>query len=79
VPGEVGPLLSALLGAGYHAGLPLSAWYPDLADCISVAVTEKRTREEIDGLVAVCRQLESRRDGSRTDKHQRGVLGTAAR
>ncbi len=32
------------------AGVPLAAWYPDLDDCFLVAVTEKRTREEIDQL-----------------------------
>ncbi len=51
VPGDVPALLSGLLQAGYHAGLPLGRWYPALADCVSVAVTEKRTRAEIDGLV----------------------------
>ncbi|MFO0892108.1 MAG: aminomethyl-transferring glycine dehydrogenase subunit GcvPA [Isosphaeraceae bacterium] len=35
---------------GYHGGIALGRWYPDLADAILVAVTEKRTREEIDGL-----------------------------
>ncbi|MGP0062899.1 MAG: aminomethyl-transferring glycine dehydrogenase subunit GcvPA [Isosphaeraceae bacterium] len=35
---------------GYHGGIDLGRWYPDLADCILVAVTEKRTKEEIDGL-----------------------------
>jgi glycine dehydrogenase subunit 1 len=44
-------LLGRLLQGGYHAGLHLGRWYPALADCFSVAVTEKRTREEIDGLV----------------------------
>ncbi len=34
--------------AGIMAGLPLGRWYPELADCLLVAVTEKRTREEID-------------------------------
>ncbi|MBL8799815.1 MAG: aminomethyl-transferring glycine dehydrogenase subunit GcvPA [Planctomycetia bacterium] len=43
-------LLSQLLGKGYHAGLPLGRWYPELADCFTVAVTEKRTRAEMDGL-----------------------------
>jgi glycine dehydrogenase subunit 1 len=43
-------LLSKLLVAGYHAGLPLGRWYPSLASCVSLAVTEKRTRAEIDGL-----------------------------
>jgi glycine dehydrogenase subunit 1 len=37
---------------GYHGGIALGHWYPDLADGILVAVTEKRTKEEIDGLAA---------------------------
>ncbi len=48
VPG----LLARLLDRGYHAGLHLGRWYPELAACLSVAVTEKRTRDEIDGLVS---------------------------
>ncbi len=35
---------------GYHGGIDLGRWYPDLADCILIAVTEKRTKDEIDGL-----------------------------
>jgi glycine dehydrogenase subunit 1 len=49
---KVGPLLVQLREAGYHAGLPLGRWYPGLADSFSVAVTEKRTKAEIDGLAA---------------------------
>jgi glycine dehydrogenase subunit 1 len=45
-------LLSRLLRAGFHGGLPLGQWYPALADCVGIAVTEKRTKEEIDGLAA---------------------------
>jgi hypothetical protein len=41
-----------LLDKGYHAGLHLGRWYPNLDRCFSVAVTEKRTRAEIDGLVS---------------------------
>jgi glycine dehydrogenase subunit 1 len=51
VPGDAKALLANLRTAGYHAGLPLGRWYPQLADCITVAVTEKRTKAEIDGLV----------------------------
>ena len=36
------------------AGVPLGQWYPQLADCLLVAVTEKRTKEEIERLAAVC-------------------------
>jgi glycine dehydrogenase subunit 1 len=35
---------------GYHGGIALARWYPDLPDAVLVAVTEKRTRAEIDGL-----------------------------
>jgi glycine dehydrogenase subunit 1 len=64
LPADVPALLSGLLEAGYHAGLPLGRWYPELAGCLAVAVTEKRTRAEIDGLVsALRRQLQA--DGGR--------------
>jgi glycine dehydrogenase subunit 1 len=48
-------LLHELLSDGYHAGLALGKWYPQLADCFSIAVTEKRTRAEIDGLAGAAR------------------------
>jgi glycine dehydrogenase subunit 1 len=35
------------------AGVPLGQWYPQLDDCMLVAVTEKRTREEIDRLATI--------------------------
>jgi glycine dehydrogenase subunit 1 len=41
---------------GYHGGIALGRWYPDLADCILIAVTEKRTKAEIDGLADAYRQ-----------------------
>ena len=37
--------------AGFLAGYPVGTEYPDLADCMLIAVTEKRTRAEIDRLV----------------------------
>jgi glycine dehydrogenase subunit 1 len=52
VPGSVPGLLERLLKAGYHAGLDLGRWYPGLKNCISIAVTEKRTKKELDGLAA---------------------------
>ncbi|WZO97764.1 aminomethyl-transferring glycine dehydrogenase subunit GcvPA [Isosphaeraceae bacterium EP7] len=45
-------VLAEVGNRGYHGGIALGRWYPDLADGILVAVTEKRTREEIDGLAA---------------------------
>jgi glycine dehydrogenase subunit 1 len=56
VPGDVPSLLRKLLQAGYHGGLPLGRWYPSLANCLSIAVTEKRTRVEMDGLVQAMRE-----------------------
>ena len=50
VPCNVPALLATLRTMGYHAGLPLGRWYPGLSDCLSVAVTEQRTKTEIDGL-----------------------------
>jgi glycine dehydrogenase subunit 1 len=37
--------------AGFHGGIALGRWFPELADGILIAVTEKRTKAEIDGLV----------------------------
>ncbi|HEY2584925.1 MAG TPA: aminomethyl-transferring glycine dehydrogenase subunit GcvPA [Tepidisphaeraceae bacterium] len=37
--------------AGILAGYPIGQDYPELADCLLIAVTEKRTRAEIDRLV----------------------------
>jgi glycine dehydrogenase subunit 1 len=48
-------VVEPLLARGYLVGPALGRWYPELADCVLVAVTERRTREEIDGLVAAVR------------------------
>jgi glycine dehydrogenase subunit 1 len=56
LPGKAADVLVGLREAGFLAGLPLGRWYPALADCVSVAVTEKRTKAEIDGLAAALRQ-----------------------
>jgi glycine dehydrogenase subunit 1 len=52
LPGGVPGMLSRLLQKGYHAGLHLGRWYPSLGNCLSLAVTEKRTKQELDGLAA---------------------------
>ncbi|NLY08293.1 MAG: aminomethyl-transferring glycine dehydrogenase subunit GcvPA [Tissierellia bacterium] len=41
--------------AGYFAGVPMGYFYDEMQDAVMYAVTEKRTREEIDGL---CELLE---------------------
>lgn len=45
---EVPRLLAAAAEQGIMAGVALGQWYPDRADCFLVAVTEQRTRSEID-------------------------------
>ncbi|NLX96800.1 MAG: aminomethyl-transferring glycine dehydrogenase subunit GcvPA [Rhodopirellula sp.] len=50
--GQVESLLEAARAAGFFAGVPLKNWYPELSDCVLVAVTEKRTKAQIDRLAA---------------------------
>ena len=56
IPANVERLLASLRDRGYHAGLPLGRWYSRLADSITVAVTEQRTKAEIDGLAGALRE-----------------------
>jgi glycine dehydrogenase subunit 1 len=60
VRGDVPRILAAVGRLGYHGGIALGRWYPALDDCILVAVTEKRTREEIDGLAAAYNEVMAR-------------------
>jgi glycine dehydrogenase subunit 1 len=39
------------------AGLPLGPYYPALQDCLLVAVTESRTKEEIDDYAAKLKEV----------------------
>lgn len=48
--GRVERLMDQAAAVGFFAGIPLARWYPDLADCFLVTVTEKRTKDEIEGL-----------------------------
>jgi glycine dehydrogenase subunit 1 len=57
--GRVEELMAETLDAGFLAGVPFGPWYPDLDDCFLVAVTEKRTKEEIDCLVRHLAGVES--------------------
>jgi glycine dehydrogenase subunit 1 len=61
--GHVEDLLADALEAGYFAGVPLGQWYPEFRDCFLVAVTEKRTKHEIDGL---CHELATNNAGLRS-------------
>lgn len=48
---DVARVLAHCRGKGILAGIALSRWYDEFADSFLVAVTEKRTRQEIDALV----------------------------
>jgi glycine dehydrogenase subunit 1 len=56
--GDLAGLLEDAAEAGILAGVPLGQWYPEYRDCLLIAVTEKRTRQEIDAL-AHCWQAAS--------------------
>ena len=45
-------MLAGAYADGFFAGVALGRWYPELDDCFLVAVTEKRTKQEIDRLSA---------------------------
>ncbi|HLB24939.1 MAG TPA: aminomethyl-transferring glycine dehydrogenase subunit GcvPA, partial [Nitrospirota bacterium] len=53
VKGGAGELNKRLLKKGIVGGLDLGDWYPGLGGNMLVAVTEKRTKEEIDALAEV--------------------------
>ena len=50
VPGDAADVVARLADRGYLAGPALGAVSPGLADCLLVAVTERRSPEEIEGL-----------------------------
>lgn len=55
--GDVDNLLAEAEARGYFAGIALGRWYPELSDCFLVCVTEKRSKEEIDGLLSVLHSI----------------------
>ncbi|MDI6600714.1 MAG: aminomethyl-transferring glycine dehydrogenase subunit GcvPA [Thermoanaerobacteraceae bacterium] len=46
------PVIDSLLKKKIIAGIDLSRFYPELKGCMMIAVTEKRTKQEMDELVA---------------------------
>lgn len=57
LPGDAEQFVAPMLERGFHAGVPLGKWYPDLRNCLLVAVTEKRTRSEIERYVEAWRAV----------------------
>ncbi|NOY74162.1 MAG: glycine dehydrogenase, partial [Kiritimatiellaeota bacterium] len=50
LPGDASEIVGAMIDKGFAAGFPLGRYYSDRKDQLLVAVTEKRTREEIKAL-----------------------------
>ncbi|TZE81175.1 aminomethyl-transferring glycine dehydrogenase subunit GcvPA [Calorimonas adulescens] len=50
--GDVSSVIDRLLEKKIIAGIDLSRFYPELKGCMMIAVTEKRTKQEMDELVA---------------------------
>ena len=48
LPRQAGQVIRRLIAKGITAGFPLARYYDAMDDCLLVAFTEKRTREEID-------------------------------
>ncbi|MEK6796430.1 MAG: aminomethyl-transferring glycine dehydrogenase subunit GcvPA [Spirochaetota bacterium] len=52
---DASALVGALMKKGIAAGIPLGMFYPDMKNDVLVAVTEKRSKEEIDDFVSAVR------------------------
>ena len=50
VPGDADEFRARLASRGYLVGPALGRWYSELSNCLLVAVTERRTQEDISGL-----------------------------
>jgi len=48
LPKPAAPVVAKLLASGIAAGVPLGEYYPGMDNCLTVTVTEKRSREEIE-------------------------------
>lgn len=59
--GDVAGMLDDAQHEGIFAGVPLGRWYPELDDCLLIAVTEKRSQQEIDVLAECLKAPAERR------------------
>lgn len=57
LPEEPAKVISAMADHGYLAGIPLPADYPEFPGGLLVAVTEKRTKRELDGYAAAMEEV----------------------
>ena len=52
-----GEILDRMLSQGFLAGYPTGRWLVGKGDCLTIAVTEKRTKEEMDRFVEAFSQI----------------------
>jgi len=57
LPIDPAEAVAAMAERGYLAGIPISANYPEMPGGLLVAVTEKRTRSEMDGYAAALEEV----------------------
>jgi glycine dehydrogenase subunit 1 len=57
LPCNASDLVAELIPLGLIAGFPLGRYYPELQNCLLVAITEKRTQADIDGFVSAVKGL----------------------
>jgi glycine dehydrogenase subunit 1 len=57
LPIEPEEVIEGMADRGYLAGIALSKDYPELPGGLLVAVTERRTREELDGYVSALKEV----------------------
>jgi glycine dehydrogenase subunit 1 len=57
LPCNASDLVAELIPRGLIAGFPLGRYYPELQNCLLVAITEKRTQADIDGFVSAVKGL----------------------
>jgi len=57
LPCDASDLVAELIPLGIIAGFPLGRYYPELKNCLLVAITEKRTQTEIDAFVSALKGL----------------------
>lgn len=57
VPADPGTVIGEMAQRGYLAGIPLTIDYPEHETGLLVALTEKRTRAEIDGYLAALQEV----------------------
>jgi glycine dehydrogenase subunit 1 len=57
LPRPAAAVIHELVGRGFLAGVDAGRWYPGLADVLLLAVTERRTRAEMDAFVDAVRDV----------------------